>query len=246
MYAGNPLLFPLVSFNHTDGHPHHYEWQGSRFPLPQHGFARRSKWKTVRLSETSVLMELSDTPETQKVYPFSFLYQLEYQLKGGRIHLQMRIENRGSRVMPFSAGIHPYFNVPLSAEGTRDDCYIELPAARRVIPHGNWESWTAEPAPAEKLPVGKDVSGTYFVTDLARSDIRLVDPRSGLIVTLNISEAPRFRFVALWSKATTEPFYCIEPWTALPNSFARKQTELLLLQPSERFTARMWMEITES
>ena len=70
--------------------------------------------------------------------------------------------------------------------------------------------------------------------------------QSCLAVSLNISETPAFRYVALWSKSTTEPFYCIEPWTALPNSFARKQTELILLEPGQRFSARLWMEITES
>jgi galactose mutarotase-like enzyme len=246
MYAGNPLLFPLVSFNWAGGQEHHYEWQGARFPLPQHGFARRSKWRTSRVSETSVLMELSDTPETLKIYPFQFLCQVEYELKRGRIYLKQTVENRGSRVMPFSTGIHPYFNIPLSSEGTRNDCYVELPAARRVIPHGNWESWTAEPCPAQRLPIARDVSGTYFLTDLATGEIRLVDPKSGLTVTLNITEAPQFRYIALWSKSPTEPFYCIEPWTALPNSFARNQTELILLEPGERFTARLWMEITEN
>ncbi|HTG45240.1 MAG TPA: hypothetical protein VK633_11985, partial [Verrucomicrobiae bacterium] len=33
MYAGNPLLFPLVSFNSTGGKEHHYEWQGQTYAL---------------------------------------------------------------------------------------------------------------------------------------------------------------------------------------------------------------------
>lgn len=42
MYAGNPLLFPLVSYNVAGGKEHFYEWGGVTYPLPQHGFARRA------------------------------------------------------------------------------------------------------------------------------------------------------------------------------------------------------------
>ena len=41
MYAGNPLLFPQVSFSHLPGKEHHYAIDGKIFALPQHGFARR-------------------------------------------------------------------------------------------------------------------------------------------------------------------------------------------------------------
>ena len=39
MYAGNPLLFPMVSFNHLPNRENHYLWQDKTYPLPQHGFA---------------------------------------------------------------------------------------------------------------------------------------------------------------------------------------------------------------
>ncbi len=46
MYAGIPVLFPLVSNNRTGDKEHHYEWNGRLFEMPQHGFARRSKRPT--------------------------------------------------------------------------------------------------------------------------------------------------------------------------------------------------------
>ena len=45
MYAGNPLLFPQVSYSHLPGKEHHYQINGQVYSLPQHGFARRSKWR---------------------------------------------------------------------------------------------------------------------------------------------------------------------------------------------------------
>jgi len=39
MYAGNPILFPLVSNNHVGDKEHHYLWNDHFYEMPQHGFA---------------------------------------------------------------------------------------------------------------------------------------------------------------------------------------------------------------
>ncbi len=76
MYAGNPLLFPLVSFNHARGQPHHYEWNERMFEMPQHGFARRSKWTVIEATTTTCTMELSDNESLRATYPFGFRQRL--------------------------------------------------------------------------------------------------------------------------------------------------------------------------
>jgi galactose mutarotase-like enzyme len=50
--------------------------------------------------------------------------------------------------------------------------------------------------------------------------------------------------VVIWSRSTSDPFYCIEPWTALPNAFSRRDTgELTLVPPGGEFRAAMHMDI---
>src|SRR5688500_18879529 len=112
MYAGNPLLFPQVSFSHLPGKEHHYEIDGKTFALPQHGFARRSKWKVIDWSESRVTMELLDSDATRGAYPFAFRSEVTYELGDGRLNFRQLVENRGDVVMPFSTGIHPYLPVP--------------------------------------------------------------------------------------------------------------------------------------
>ncbi len=244
MYAGNPLLFPQVSFSHLPGKEHHYEWQGRVYALPQHGFARRSKWRVVGVTETRLTMELSDSPATREAYPFSFRSTVTYELVEGRLHFRQTVENQSSGSMPFSTGIHPYLPVPVTPKGQRANCRVELPAGKRVIPGPNWESWTTVPLPAHALSVQEDVSGTMFLSDLDQNEIALVDSDSRVRITLNFADSPRHQYVALWSKSTTDPFYCIEPWTALPNSLTRKESDLLHLPPGEKFEAAMWLDIT--
>ncbi len=244
MYAGNPLLFPLVSYNVAGGKEHFYEWGGVTYPLPQHGFARRTPWQVISQTGVSVTMELVDNEATRAVYPFQFSHRVTYRLEQGRLWFEQRIENRSADTMPFGVGIHPYFNVPLSPQSQRDTCFVRLPAARCAQAAPQMASFTMRDQPAQDLPVAQDVADTILLTGLARREVALVDPQAGVQVLLNWEDAPRYRSVALWSKSTDAPFYCIEPWTSLPNAFGRPQDhDLILLAPSEVFEARLWFDI---
>jgi galactose mutarotase-like enzyme len=244
MYAGNPILFPLVSNNRVGDQEHHYEWNGQIHEMPQHGFARRSKWTVINRSAASVTMELTGNETTRANYPFAFRYCLTCALAGGRLSWEQVIENRSETPLPFSAGFHPYFAVPLTPKSGRAACFVEIPEAKRLTPVGRFERFTAAPFPAQNWSVQEDVAGTMFLSDLKKRELILVDPGSELEVILNFEEAPQYRFVAIWSRSISEPFYCLEPWTALPNSFSRvKDRELILLEPQKTFRAAMWMEL---
>ena len=244
MYAGNPLLFPQVSFSHLPGKEHHYQLKGQVYALPQHGFARRSKWRVIGVNESRVSMELTDSAETRSAYPFAFRTEVTYELRDGRLHYRQLVENRGDGPMPFSAGIHPYLPVPIMPGSQRNSCYLDLPAAKRAVPDGNWTSWSAEPFSSQRLSVKEDVSGTLFLTDLAAPEISLVDPTAAVKITLNFAQAPAHRYVAIWSKSISDPFYCIEPWTALPNSLSRANSELIHLKPGGIFETAMWFNVS--
>ena len=245
MYAGNPVLFPLVSSNRVGDREHCYEWEGRVFELPQHGFARRTKWTAIAQAADSVTLELADTEATRAVYPFTFRHCLTYRLAGGRLHWEQVIENRSPNVLPFGTGFHPYFQVPLTARSERAACFVDVPAARRMTPVGRYDQFAGKPFPAQNWSVAADVADTLFLSDLQKRELSLVDPGSELEVVLNWEEAPQFRHAALWSKTTDAPFYCLEPWTSLPNAFTRhaRDRDLVLLEPQQSFRAAMWMEV---
>ena len=247
MWAGNPLLFPMVSFNHLPGREHHYAWGGHEFALGQHGFARRSAWSVVACSESALTMELADSEATRAVYPFAFRQRVTYRLDGGRLHFEQTVENRGAEPMPFSTGIHPYFQVPLTPRGERNRCFVRIPACDHLTADARYEHFIAAALPARELPVAQDASGTLFLGGFSQRELALVDPASGLEIILNWQDAPQHRFCALWSRTTDAPFYCLEPWTALPNSFSRGRAgEVIVLAPGETFRAALWMELRET
>jgi galactose mutarotase-like enzyme len=244
IYAGNPILFPLVSFNHLPELDHHYEWEGCRYEMPQHGFARRLKWSVVARSASEVTLELSDSDITRANYPFRFRQRLTYRLADGRLAWEQEIVNLSTAAMPFSTGFHPYFAVPFTARSNRAACFVELPVARRLTMHGRGDHFSGRGFPAQNWSVQEDVSTPMLLADLKRRVMILVDPVSELEVEFNFEQAPQHRFVALWAKSPNEPYYCLEPWTALSNSFTRvKDHELILLEPEKSFRAAFWMEL---
>ena len=93
MYAGIPVLFPLVSNNRAGDKEHHYEWNSRLFEMPQHGFARRSKWSVREQTATSLTIELTETETTRADYPFAFRFCLTYRLNQGRLLWEQVVEN---------------------------------------------------------------------------------------------------------------------------------------------------------
>lgn len=243
MWAGNPILFPHVSLNVAHNKEGQYELNGQLYTSPQHGFARRVPWQVVRRSSDAVTLELTDGPGTLPSYPFRFRHQLTYALVAGRLEMRQTVENTDTQPLPFSTGIHPYLRVPLRAGGDRSHCHLRLPRCIRYNPVGKYESFYTEPVAAQNWPVARDVSGTLLLGDFVEKEMALVDPDAGCEVVINFADSPEYRYAAIWSRSVDAPFYCVEPWTALPNSFGRPDGELIILPPGARFEARLWMDV---
>jgi galactose mutarotase-like enzyme len=193
--GGFPVLFPI-----TGGLP------DNQLPLPQgvfnlgqHGFARQLPWQFEALADgRGVQLQLCETAETFKAYPFWFLLTMEVRLAPGALEITAIIENRGDATMPFSFGLHPYFNLSalesVRFEGLPDQC----------LNHLTMED-TATAAQLERLASGIDL--------LVRptGPVRMVDEAAGTSLELQLRDP--LDLVVLW----TEPpraMVCLEPWTA--------------------------------
>jgi len=192
--GGFPVLFPI-----TGGLP------GNQLPLPQgtftigqHGFARTLPWRMEPLADgRGVALELSDSAETLQAYPFKFLLRMEVRLAPGALEIGTTVSNRSEAPMPFSFGLHPYFNLSslegVRVEGLPDDCLNHL---------------TMAPAPTaeqmQRLASGIDL--------LVRptGPVRLVDEAAGATLELQLSHP--LDLVVLWSEPP-RPMLCIEPWS---------------------------------
>src|SRR5665647_3428749 len=71
-----PVLFPVVCALRND----RTSFGGLPFAIKQHGFARKSEFTVVAVTEDSISLKLMDSLETREQYPFAFGLVIRHQL----------------------------------------------------------------------------------------------------------------------------------------------------------------------
>jgi galactose mutarotase-like enzyme len=192
--GGFPVLFPI-----TGGLP------DNQLPLPQgtftigqHGFARGLPWQMEPLADgRGVRLQLSDTPETLQSYPFQFLLSMDVRLAPGALEISTTVTNRSEGTMPFSFGLHPYFNLSsldgVRFEGLPDECLNHL--SMTAASTREQMEWLADGIDLLVRPAGP---------------VRLVDEAAGATLELQLSHP--LDLVVLWTEPP-RPMVCMEPWS---------------------------------
>jgi galactose mutarotase-like enzyme len=212
--GGIPVLFPICGNLPGNTLP----LPQGPFVLPQHGFARDLPWSLTALEEplqslatdpsstsplprTGVRLELVDTPYTREHFPFPFALVMEMVLEPSALSITARLSHRGepgsSGSLPFSFGLHPYFVVS-------DPSMVRLEG----LPASCLDHHTMEQA-ATADQMGRLGEGVDFLCGPC-GPVRLVDPASGLALTLE-TRSP-LDLVVVWTEPP-RPMVCLEPWT---------------------------------
>ena len=192
--GGMPILFPICG-----GLPHNIlPLPQGDFELKQHGFARDLPWLLETLDDgQGIALVLEDTEATHAAYPFQFRVRLEVRLAALALEISTRIENRGEGTMPFSFGLHPYFNISnlqtLRFEGLPEHCLNHLSMADALS--------------AEQMDCLND--GVDLLVR-PQGSVRLVDPDAGCSLELQASHP--MDLVVIWTEPPRK-MVCLEPWT---------------------------------
>ena len=97
----SPVLFPIVGRAPGD----HVRIDGFRYPMGQHGFARRSEFTLVDSGTDFCRMALEAGQASHSIFPFDFLLELEHRVEGRGVSVTAEVTNRDHRPMPFGIGI---------------------------------------------------------------------------------------------------------------------------------------------
>jgi len=222
--GGFPVLFPI-----TGGLPdNRLILPQGEFQLGQHGFARQQPWRLEALADgRGVQLQLTDNEETLKSYPFSFLLTMAVRLAPGALEITTIVENRSNVTMPFSFGLHPYFNLSslegVRLEGLPDQCLNHLTMA---------EAATADQM--ERLATGIDLLVQ------PTGPVRLVDEAAGTTLELQLTHP--LDLVVLWTEPP-RPMVCMEPWSA-PRQALLSGDRRLELSPGESTTLHTRYQFT--
>lgn len=245
------LLWPATGVTlNRESQTQAYDLDGVEYAMPFHGFAKEYPWRLVGQEQTgeyaSVTLELEDSDETRKYYPFDFRLQVQYRLGDGRLSLSYEVSSgaENHRAMPFSIGNHITFKAPLIAGSEPGSLMFENDFPDLLVRQAD-KTFSGE---VNASPY----RGTHALGELTRrsaaslgglpgkATLTMID-RSGLRVQLahEASKAPTSPAIQfnLWADAK-DGFFSPEPWVGTQNSL-NNDAGLIKLAPGESWQWRV-------
>ena len=221
--GGNPILFPFMGRNYADGEK--FAWKaadGVRRPMPQHGFARDSRFEIVEAGPGHAVVRLLQDERGRACYPFRYDFRIRYEFRELFLRITFEFENLDTQPLPWCAGHHFYFTLPWHAGLSRRDYVVRIPSKKqwRHAADGKLVAFP-EFKGAEQIAFDDPNLSDCIFTNL-RSATLSFGPRSGEEdITIKVGEEPipgSWAAVVTWTPDAEAPFYCVEPWMGPPNS----------------------------
>ena len=206
----SPLLFPVVGRLKGDA----FIYEGKKYDLGKHGFARKTEFEADQQSASRLTMTLKSGAH-KEMYPFDFTLEVCFELTGMQLKVTHRVMNEGRKEMFFSLGAHPGFNCDMGD-------WIEFP--------GDEIAWAYKLDDETKLRTETKVeqgvsghrltvTGEIFAHDALifeglRSDSVSLYCGGKKRVTVDFGSAP---CLGVWAKPGAK-YVCIEPWHGVDDS----------------------------
>ena len=204
--GGIPILFPICG-DLADG----YLVNGKKYFLKQHGFARDLPWSISLLKDKlGIRLKLSDTDYSRSYFPFFFTLLMDVRLKEKTLQISVKIYNESEYSMPFSFGLHPYFQVSNSQKIKIDG----LP--EKCIDQTNMKVTNV----SDQIRILD--KGVDFLSYPSCS-VKLYDCLSRNVIEL-IQQEPMDSTV-IWTDPPRQ-MVCLEPWTSPRNSLVTGDRKL--------------------
>lgn len=214
-----PILFPYCG-KLKDGK---MIAKGKEYLSPaQHGFARTMEHSLVAQTADTLVLQITDTPETLAVWPYHFRLMSAFTIEGDVLHHTLTVENQDEEEMPFGIGFHPAFALPFDDKHTYQDYELrfdklESPLCLGTLPkgliHGN-TYYLGHNINTIALDENLFAEDSHCMASLRSNTLGLYEKDSGRGVVCSIRAFP---YTLLWSKPGVPKFVCIEPWNSLPS-----------------------------
>ena len=210
-----PVLFPNVG-KYYGGH---FTYNGTDYPMGQHGFARDTEFEQAASGENFVTYRLCADEESKKVYPFDFVLEITHRLNGNRLTVEWNVKNTDDKEMYFTIGGHPAFNVNVLPdtdfedyslvfkEGTEKLSYVLLDAeSGTAIGDNVYELELTDSKYALKKDMFDKDALVFDGGQIEWAALALPDGKP--YIALESKGFPNF---GIWSKPGA-PYVCLEPW----------------------------------
>lgn len=212
-----PILFPFVGSLKGKA----YRYQGKSYEMGQHGFARDLEFEVVSQTGTKVVMQLVETEWTMEKFPFRFLLELSYELRGEELLVGWHVKNTDDKTLYFSIGGHPAFLCPIEGKGSQSDYMLRFMKDKKpvqeivsaIIAEGGLvgEGTVEFGLDDGYLPITKELfdTDTIVLEDGQCDAVSLIDPEGKEYLRVSFP----MPIVGIWTPVLKNaPFICIEPW----------------------------------
>jgi aldose 1-epimerase len=235
--AQHPLeaaCFPLVPYANriADGR---FSFEGERYVIPRnvadqahplHGTGWLQPWTVEQSDERSATLHYRHGADDG--WPWAHHAEQRIVLGDEGLHVTLSLTNTGDRAMPFSLGLHPYFTKAgvscLRFDAERmwliDDAFLPTEPA----PADRLGDWAAGETVERTSLIDNSYEGWSGTATISRNDgdLRLAGTNTPF---LHVFTPPG------------EPYFCVEPVTAMPDAFNRAVPAVL--QPGESHAITM-------
>ena len=219
----SPVLFPIIGSLKNDS----YSYQGKKYQLPRHGFARDMEFTVEKQSPKEITFLLKSNAETKLNYPFDFEFRIRYQLLGDELSTEYLVSNSGSGILLFSVGGHPAFRLPIAPGTSYSDYYLRFEETENLV---RWPISKEGLILNQPIPVLQDsnklnLNKQMFYQDAlvfkypASSEISILSGKTPHGIQFQMGEFP---FLGIWSSKDAD-FVCLEPWCGIADSMNSDQ-----------------------
>ena len=124
--SSSPVLFPAIGKIKDDK----IVFNGKDYAMSRHGIIRNNEQLSFEQhGKSKCAFSLESSSETLKLYPFKFLFTVEYELIDNRLLMTYKVDNRDSVPMNFACGGHTAYACPVSKDVKLSDYVVEFPSA---------------------------------------------------------------------------------------------------------------------
>lgn len=231
----SPVLFPVVGGLKNDV-IHHDDFT---LHLKRHGFAREMNFKIQEVTDKKAVFILEESEATLKLYPFKFLFSIEYLLEDDALQVNISVKNTGNKKLYCSYGAHPAFRVPLYDEEAFEDYQLSFnPSNDEWLRNPLKNNLIADNPVTMSTPNGQfALSHELFAEDAivlkkpGFNSVSLEHKSKGYGIKMQCESWPYF---GIWS-AKNADFVCLEPWQGIADTETstgelREKEGILLLE----------------
>ena len=212
-----PVLFPICGRLPEKK----YSYGGRVYDMDIHGFGWKSEFAIKSADAQRLVLELCESEETLKQYPFAFSFTADFSIESDELTLKFTVKNRDEKVLPYMVGWHPGFNLfgdsPISTFSLKFNGG-EVLSHHAILP-GCFVAEDGEDYPAKDSTYVLNEEEIYsqdtMIFTKTGGSALLSSPNTDKKLLMEYSE--NLPYFCIWKETSAEArFVCLEPWSDIP------------------------------